>query len=504
MVVQMAMDGAAYAAECINLTQFFYEEALQVALLAAGTARIQKRNSLATEIIENVIRPTRVHLFGFGGYANKIGSTWIAFLNYWMVTQGAYNSINFHMAHQAALDKEKAAQGSREAAGSLCADELQALAKEYGTDVNKLLSNFYSNQNCQYWLNALKQSRGLYQAQSFLNSLSRWGGSLDKVDWQEVYKYFYWKLDSFDYDSLEDYKGNKIPTSGPGTPTKQKRQTVTEVWRTFNSLQKLAYKNLPGGNVMYGYNNLFKYIWRNDTNNVDTYIPPTVAFLQFGIGEPSPTQQFTIVNQEKDFKLSDKPIVQDSIEFIDRTATIQPAIIADLQRGKLKFIRPVIGEVTCEYISGKQIVTREVIGKDIDEGTIYFSNFLPMRWRTLNVYVDGVPVPMIVVQTLYSLMEVRFPIEYDDGDIVTFKTYEPAETVALTIFDEANTRVVWDETTGSDGLIRYSVVVENQPYMIALKYDGIVYRWKEHQTAAEIGVDEYVNVSLLRNPNTGP
>lgn len=498
MAIQWTMDGAWYAKEAGTMNLFFCEEALQVASLAAGTAIMQRRWDLATQVLDNALEPTWRHLFGQCLFMSMISDMWYEFLVYWVVTDLQKDYLRYKMVQLQKTDAAAAAQGSAEGKGKICAANLQTAVQDGATTVEAIMEAFLNDENCQSFYTQFKKRRGLSQAKAFMDDLAQYGRTLSNADWASVYKYFEYHIDEANQMSGTYINRNPVNSTSQGTPTTQKRETVNVFWRAFNNLQKLAYKNRPGGLKSYGYTTLFDYIWRNDTNNSDSYVPPAYGFKQVGNGPESEEQQLILIKKDTDTKLSTLPIIQDSIGFINTTNTINPIAIADIQRGTLTFLKDVTGNVVCEYMCGSTEVTHEEIGRDIKAGYKYQFQHFPIRWRTLNTYAGGGQAPVIIVQTAYSLLEVRYPPNWEGGDIVTFKTFTPAEDARFIFTDETQNVVVWDEVVGSDGLIRLALTHENAPYSIKINVNNLVTYWKSGITALEATKDEYINIEEIR------
>lgn len=498
MGVQWTMDGVWYAKEGATMNLFFCEEALQVASLAAGTAIMQRRWDLATRIMNKAFWGTYDHLFGQCLLMSLISDMWYEFLVYWVVTDLQKDYLWYKMGQLQKTDASAAAQGSAEGKGKVCAANLQTAVEEGASTVDDIMAAFLNDENCQMFYNQFKKSRGLSQAKAFMDDLAQWGRTQSSRDWSNVYQYFEYHIDEANQNSGTFINRNPATTPNQGTPTTQKRETVSNFWRTFNNLQKLAYKNRPGGLKSYGYTVLFDYIWRNNTNNADSYVPPAYGFKQVGLGPESAEQEIILLKKDTDTKLSQLPIIQDSVGFINKTNTINPIGIADIQRGTLLFLKDVAGTVVCEYMCGSNVVTNEEIGKDIKAGYKHQFQHFPIRWRTLNTYAGGGQAPMIIVQTAYSLLEVRYPLDWSPGDIVTFKTFTPAKDARFIFTDETNNNVVWDEVVGTDGLIRLALTHENAPYSIKINDNNLITYWKSGVTALEATKDEYINIEEIR------
>lgn len=498
MGIQWTMDGAWYAKEAGTMNLFFCEEALQVASLSAGTAIMQRRWDLAERIMSHALWGTWDHLFGQCLFMSMISDMWYEFLVYWVVTDLQKDYLWYKMEQLKEADARAAAEGSAEGKGKVCAANLQEAVEGGATTVEAIMEAFLEDENCQSFYNQFKRSRGLSQAKAFMDDLSQYGRTLSSADWTNVYKYFTYHIDEANQLSGTFINRNPTNTTSTGTTTTQKRETVSLFWRSFNNLQKLAYKNRPGGYKSYGYTVLFDYIWRNDTNNSESYVPPAYGFKQVGLGPESEEQQIVLIKKDTDTKLSQLPIIQDSIGFINRTSTINPIAIADIQRGTMTFLKDVPGTVVCEYMCGSNVITNEEIGKDIKAGYRHQFQHFPIRWRTLNTYAGGGQAPVLIVQTAYSLLEVRYPTNWVEGDIVTFKTFTPAEDARFIFTDETNNAVVWDEVVGSDGLIRLALTHENAPYSIKINDNNLITYWKSGVTALEATKDEYINIEEIR------
>ena len=83
-MIQAVLDGSGYAMECINITQFFYEEGIQVSILAVGTAVTMQEWDIAEEALNGPLASGISGLWNFGVmYGCLIPSVWMAFTRYW-------------------------------------------------------------------------------------------------------------------------------------------------------------------------------------------------------------------------------------------------------------------------------------------------------------------------------------------------------------------------------------------------------------------------------------
>jgi len=497
MVLQMVLDGAGYAYECINITQFVYEETLQMASLGVGTALSKKNAHKAHTIMFGPYYYALNQLWNFAvQYGHAVANVWMAYLGYFVAMKGLM-----------LMQKGQIIDG--------VAEKENPNTKKYGWNWKEECTKFIG------WLNAnvpsgKQRTKAMIQENPCTQYFKRTHNHHSPDDYDEfmiLANHYFNSNDTKWLDDIEDlltrigtptseeqitlYKGqySKKPRLNP--TSKEKRQLVNDIWQKFNMFQKLAYRNQPGGHSYFGYSLLFNNLWDKNIDYSGIYTPPWFGFLQFGSEEKTDNQEYNILENKKTYRLSKDSVIVNSIEYHKGNSSFDPAAMIDLQTGDVKFLKDMEGKIEANYISGKKTLWYEEIASNPQANDTANIKTVPIRWGTLYLKTDMTYTECFAYNPLWSLLEIRFPETFTAGAKVTYSTYKPVKGIALQIIREYDDEIIWQELTKEDGTIRLGIADECGLVTLRITTpNGTIHEYK-HLKPKEVAQHKYYNINNM-------
>lgn len=497
MVVQMVLEGAGYAYECINITQFIYEEALQMGSLGVGTSLSKKNINKAHDIHFGPYQYALEGLWSFAvGYGWMIANVWMAYLTYWLA-----------MTIMWRLQKGQIIEGIRQ--------QDNKNPRDYGINWSEECQNFihwvrteiqdpYYREQAFNKDNPCKKAYQTYHNHhspddydEFMILVNHYLTSGGSSWWEDIQAMLTRITDPVGTEQVTSYKGNYIKTNREKPTTKQKRELVSDIWGTFNTLQKLAYRNQPGGHSYFGYSLLFKSIWDEDIAYTGKYVPPWYGFLQFGSEERTDNQEYNILENKMTYRVSKDSVIVNSLVFHKGTSSFDPVAMIDLQTGDVKYLKDIDELVQANYISGQKTVWYETLLDYPRKDEFSDINNIPVRWGTLYLKADTNFIECFAYNPLWSLLEIRFPETFTGGAKVTFSTYKPVKDITVQIIREYDGAIIWQETTSDDGTIRLAIAQECDLVTLRITAPDKTVHEYQHLKPEEAAQHQYFNINNM-------
>lgn len=494
-MIAQVLDGIGYAMEAINITQFFYEEAIQVGILAAGTAITSKNWNLAEAVCKGPIDSSLTGLWGFGVmYGSFIPGIWMSFVRYWM-TSLHYKTdlLGIIAAGKASTQRGYASDDTKEQ-GNACMDYIGGIIATQDTP-EKYMELFEQSPPCQKWFDTFKKKKGLNLSYNFKQALKAYFANQTIKNRLDLIRYFQILYSDLSQEVNSTYYGQPTSTGLNKITSSEKRHYAKKLWDSYNRLQKQAFRRLPGGDVRNGYDIFYKMLWKNEVNNAVTMGTPGHGFIQIGIGPKSEEQSYVITNNELTHIISDKPILVGSLKFNKNTGSLDPSFLTDIQRGKIYVLKDVPGPISVKYICGTLTVNYELIADSPKAGDVIQLRNLPIRHKTLYITVEGQYIQQIEVNTIAGYMNIRWPETFDTGGIISFKNYTPCEGATFKVNNEDDTITLFEETTSRTGLIRIGLTNRYEPYRVSLEHPDYGFKILSNLSESVICSDGYIDIT---------
>lgn len=493
----MILDGLGYSVECINMTQFFYEEACQVAILAAGTAYIGKDYNLALNCIRGPTNFSIQGLWGFGVvYGSLIPATWMAFARYWMMMKHYSEDMEFKIERDSSTNKLASTDDKIRQTGNACmADIANSIATVKSEGMHWI--DFRASTACTQWYEDLKRKKGLILADHFKRVLGNYFktySTSDKIELLRLFKTLYAEDENI---RTAFYNGQPINVRLGMITKTEMRQTAKTIWNNFNILQKLAFRNLPGGSKLFGYDIFFKMLWEGNINQSKDIENTGYAFIQIGIGSPSVVKSEYLSKDKTKYKLADDPTLMDSWNYYKGNSDLDVTFLTDTQKGTVYCYKDTFGKIVASCIGGGKSIKSKIVATNPKEGQIFEIKDIPIRWGTLYLTETGTYPIQICVQPNYSLIEIRYPTTFKAGARIDYRTFKPLIGATMKIMDKTDTVIYHSEVTEKEGLFRFGLTKKHEPYNLHIFHQDYGTYTLNNMKMEQICSNGYINIEHM-------
>ena len=297
------------------------------------------------------------------------------------------------------------------------------------------------------------------------------------------------------------YRRSYVKPANPNTPAQQAVRgsfaNAVDKWHDFNALQKQSYRPLTSGQVMSGFN-LFVSRWQKMTpNERAVYVEPYTGFKQYGIGAKSVEKNVSIVGDQKEYAALDKPIVIGDTGFTVGTGNLEPVAIVDVRRGRIDILADINGLVTINYESGGETRSDEVLGNDLKEGDVKYTEKFPITYKSSTIEDDGDVVPAIEVDITGGKAYVTGDDTFTAGGTIKYRTYAPVQNVKYELFKAQTQFNTFRGYSDVNGLIQIAQTAEDSTRDGRIEhseYNAVV---KANISAEDSAKDEYIALVAL-------
>lgn len=496
-MIQMVLEGVGYAIECINITQFIYEEACQTGVLGVGSY-ISKRNlQAAAKLHWGPLSYAVSGLWGFGiMYGALFPIVWLPFAYYWfcMTRQMGYygNEIINGLEYKENKDtKSDGVYWKQEC--------INFVAWVYAnvTDPEARKRAFEQPNPCKEFYRRYHNHHSPDDYNEFQQAVENYCLS-GKDIWKQTYSDILDRcMTTTGEPELTIYKGNTSVQNNPAPSNDIKRKKTKEFWQKFNIWQKLAYKNQPNGANYFGFPILHAQLWLDNNDTSGSYIEPHFGFKQFGSEEPLEDQSYYTMDNKLRYRVSQDSLVIDSYIWDKGTGDFDPSAMIDLQTGKVTILKDIPDKLWANYTSGKQEIWQDELATNAKTGEHYYLNYVPVRWNTIYLKSDNGYVNCFGINPFWSLMIIRYPETFKGGGTLNFSTYKPVNEVLFEIIRESDGEIIWEEYTELDGVIRFGVADEAGLVTIKITLPDMTVHTYEHLTPEQACQNTYYNINNM-------
>jgi len=297
------------------------------------------------------------------------------------------------------------------------------------------------------------------------------------------------------------YRRSYVKPANPNTPAQQAIRgsfaNAVDKWHDFNALQKQSYRPLTSGQVMSGFN-LFVSRWQKMTpNERAVYVEPYTGFKQYGIGAKSVEKNVNIVGDQKEYAALDSPIVIGDTGFTVGTGNLEPVAIVDVRRGRIDILADIDGLVTFNYESGGETRSDEVLGNDLKEGDVKYTEKFPITYKSSTIEDDGAVVPAIEVDITGGKAYVTGDDTFTAGGTINYRTYAPVQNVKYELFKAQTQFNTFRGYSDVNGLTQIAQTAEDSTRDGRIEhseYNAVV---KANISAEDSAKDEYIALVAL-------
>lgn len=292
------------------------------------------------------------------------------------------------------------------------------------------------------------------------------------------------------------YRRSYVIPANPRTPMQQavrnSFKNAVEAWHNFSALQKQAYNYLATPLQISGFNLWVSRYQKAATAGLTLPQEPLEGIKQIGIGSTSKT---TSLAASAGPHTLDGPIQIGSASFDAGSSGVDPVAIVYIDRGLVVFLKSVSGVVTIDYESGGRKITGEQIAENPSAGDKAYTEWWPINFKSVHVYVDGSEVDAIEIDCANGQAYFTKTAPGDTSASLTYVQYTPLANAKLELYKSGTSQLVWRGYSDPAGFLEVAATAEDEPYDLILTAAGYTAISRVAISAADATKEELIIMS---------
>lgn len=269
------------------------------------------------------------------------------------------------------------------------------------------------------------------------------------------------------------YRRSYVIPANPRTPAQRAVRSsfknAVDAWHNFSALQKEAYNYLATPYQISGFNLWVSRYQKAATSGQPLPSEPREGIKQIGTASAAKSTPLTASAGPHALQ---GPVQIGSVTFNAGTSGVNPVAIAYIDRGLIEFTQNVSGTVTIDCQAGGRVITGEKIATNPSAGDKVYTEWWPLNFKSVHIYVNGVEVDAIEIDAANGQAYFTKTAPADTSASLDYVSYTPIANAKLEIYKSGTSQLVWRGYSDAAGFLEVAATVEDEPYDFVLSAAG--------------------------------